>query len=400
MKRLLIISITLIINYPAFCQTGNTLIASLVNQVSSDSLMSYVRILSGEDSVIIGPDKTIIRHRVSYRNNNLAADYLKQKLSALNLVTSDDIFSASGRNIYSIQPGSIHPDRQFIICAHYDAADDFAADDNATGVAAVLETARILSAQLFPYTLVYAFWDEEEAGLFGSTRFAARARSNNTLIEGVVNLDMLGYDKNSDGKMEIHSENIANSLFLGNLIITVNGQNNLSLKPELYNPGSNESDHYSFWRQNFGAVMVSEGIYGGDLNPFYHLPADRIDQINPSYFAEQGRLALATMATLATTGTASKVHDLSKQEWAFQLTVHTNPVGRDFRLYYQLPVNEYVSIDLMSIQGQVLQNLYAGSQVAGRHNTEFNASDLPPGIYFVRLTTRLGTIMRKILLVK
>ena len=82
--------------------------------------------------------ETVIKHRVSYRENNLAADYLKKKFTGLDLNTTDDIFSTSGRNIYASSNGTTYPDRQFILCAHYDAEAIVAADDNAPGVAAVL----------------------------------------------------------------------------------------------------------------------------------------------------------------------------------------------------------------------------------------------------------------------
>jgi len=57
-----------------------------------------------------------------------------------------------------VQEGYLYPEKQFIICAHYDAVDVYCADDNATGVAAVIEAARILSQYNFKYTLIYALW--------------------------------------------------------------------------------------------------------------------------------------------------------------------------------------------------------------------------------------------------
>ncbi|MBU1298461.1 MAG: M20/M25/M40 family metallo-hydrolase [Bacteroidetes bacterium] len=188
-----------------FCQNHNPFIEDLMNQANLDSLVSFVRILSGEDSVMISDTTVLISHRISYLGNDLAADYIKQKLESYELETYDQRYSEFGRNIYSIQRGTAFPDIYFIYCAHYDAVTEHCADDNASGVAGVLEAARILSNYQFDYTIIYALWDEEEYGGIGSRYFAASANSNNMDIQGVLNFEMGGWDSNNDGLMDIHT---------------------------------------------------------------------------------------------------------------------------------------------------------------------------------------------------
>ena len=105
----------------------------------------------------------------------------------------------------------------FILCAHYDAVDFYCADDNASGVTAVLEAARILSEYQFNYTIVYALWDEEESGKHGSYYYATMADSNDLDIQGVLNLEMFGWDEDGDGLIDIHTNDIANSVSLANI---------------------------------------------------------------------------------------------------------------------------------------------------------------------------------------
>ena len=121
------------------------IVADIISQTNLDSLISYVRILSGEDSVWIGNTRVLIQNRGS-SGGDLAADYLIQKFESYNLEAYDQSYSSTGRNVYAVQEGYLYPEKQFIICAHYDAVDVYCADDNATGVAAVIEAARILSA--------------------------------------------------------------------------------------------------------------------------------------------------------------------------------------------------------------------------------------------------------------
>ncbi|MCK7528498.1 MAG: M28 family metallopeptidase [Ignavibacteriales bacterium] len=144
--------------------------------------------------------------------------------------------------------GTVYPEEYFIYCAHYDAVTFYCADDNASGVAAVLEAAGILSNYQFEYSIIYALWDEEEVGLVGSDFFAEQADSNDMDIKGVLNFEMSGWDSNSDGLMDIHTRPISNSVLLGNFLFAIDSIYNLPLQPVIYNP-VRASDHNSFWQK-------------------------------------------------------------------------------------------------------------------------------------------------------
>jgi hypothetical protein len=280
-------------------QDYEPLIENIINQTNLDSLISYVRILSGEDSVRIGDSKELIQHRINARGNDLAADYIEQQLKTYGLETYVQNYSPSGRNVYARQPGYLFPEREIIICAHYDAVDYYCADDDASGVAAVLEAARILSVYPFNYTLIYALWDEEEIGLYGSTFYAAQANGNDTDIRGVINVDMIGWDSDDNGLIEIHSSDYASSNELANLLVGINSIYSLSLNPVIYDPGTIYSDHSPFWFNGYGAVLLIEAYFGGDFNPYYHSSEDRISRFNLPYFFNAAKLSIGSFSTLA-----------------------------------------------------------------------------------------------------
>lgn len=296
--RIIILSQFILIPF-CFSQNYNPFIEELMNQTNLDSLISYVRILSGEDSVLIADSTVLITHRISRLGNDLAAEYLKQKLEGYGLETHDQRYSEDGRNIYSIQRGTVFPQKYFIYCAHYDAVANYCADDNASGVAGVLEAARILSKHQFQYSIIYAFWDEEEIGALGSEFYAAQADSNNMDIKDVLNFDMGGWDSNNDGLIDVHTQEIANSVYLANFLVVIGSLYNLPLSPVIYNPGTGLSDHWFFWQFNYGAVLFYEAHWGGDFNPYYHTDEDRIDKFNLTYFHNISKLGLASIATLA-----------------------------------------------------------------------------------------------------
>ncbi len=273
-------------------------VGEIIDRTNLDSLIAYVRILSGEDSVWINGSKVRIENRKSDPGNNLAADYIKNKLDSYELEVYDQSYSEEGRNIYAVQPGILHPEEEYIICAHYDAVDDYCADDNASGVAAVLEAARLLSQYNINYTLIYAFWDQEEIGTVGSRYYASQAMNDQAEIRGVLNLDMLGWDSNDDGLVDIHSDDVADSDSLANLLLINNSLYEINLNPVIYNPGTGASDHSSFWLNEYGAILLIEAYYGEDMNPYYHSNEDRIDKFNLPYFHNLSKLAVGSIASM------------------------------------------------------------------------------------------------------
>ena len=388
-------------------QTYNPLIDELINQTNLDSLVSFVRILSGEDSVIIGGSKVVIHHRVSNNNNNLAADYIKQKLEEYGLDTYDQLYyDPYGRNIYAIQPGILYPDEQYIICAHYDAVDFYCADDDASGVAAVLEAARILSDYQLDYTLIYALWDEEEIGLYGSGYYAEQAFINNDDILGVVNLEMFGWDSNDDGKMDIHTKNIANSVTLANLVYNIVSVYNLSLDPVIYNPGTNSSDHFSFWNRGYSAIVFSEAFYGGDFNPYYHTSGDRVQNFNLPYFHNLAKLAVGSISTLVEVNPLVSVENEELHiPLSFKIQNYPNPFNPGTKIKFTIPQDrrretQNVKLVVYNILGSEIATLVDDERPAGIYEIEWDATGLPGGVYIVTLNSSENMINTKMVLLK
>ncbi len=269
-----------------------------------DSLIFFVEELSGEVQTIIGGTPYTIVSRNKYQSSNeKAADYIEQKLEYYGLDVYNQSFSSTGRNVYGVQLGTDYPNQKYIICAHYDDMPSGpiapGADDNASGTAAVLEAARIISQYISEYTIIYALWDEEEGGLFGSNYYANLAAANGDSILGVVNLDMIAYDSDNDSVGEIHIRSIANSLSLKDKMVEVNTNYNIGIIPSIINPGTTASDQASFWNNGYGALLLIEEYYGGDFNAYYHTTNDLITHFNQPYYLMMSKTALGTLATLA-----------------------------------------------------------------------------------------------------
>lgn len=283
-------------------------IQDIINQVDINRLSLIMNEFSGEQSTVVNGSTVTILNR-QQANNDLAADYLVERFQELdNITITDQSFNSNGRNIIATQLGQTNPNNIYVICAHYDTVANFCADDNATGTAAVLEVARLLSTQCLDNTIVYALWDEEEIGLRGSAFYADLAVANGDNILGVLNMDMMGYDGDApgqpgDNEFDIDYRNIAGSVAMKNDIISVLNAYTFDLSVIEVNPGTTASDHSSFWfagngtSDAFSAVLVGESWETNDQTPAYHTPADRFATLDLQYYHEMVKLIAAYTAT-------------------------------------------------------------------------------------------------------
>jgi hypothetical protein len=111
-------------------------------------------------------------------------------------------------DVVAVQRGDSDPDRVIVLTGHIDSrvsdirdatADAPGADDDASGVAVVIEAARVLSRYRFPATLVYGVLSGEEQGLFGGKLLAATAKAQNWRIEADLNNDIVGATRGQNG---------------------------------------------------------------------------------------------------------------------------------------------------------------------------------------------------------
>ncbi len=128
---------------------------------------------------------------------------------------------ATGVNVVGRLPGTETPAEQILIAAHYDHLPDCpGADDNASGVAGVLEAARVLTQRSYPRTLIFGCWDEEEDGLTGSEAYAAAAMQAGDNVVFNYNLEMIGYSDPAPNTQTIPG---GLDLLFPNQIVTLEG---------------------------------------------------------------------------------------------------------------------------------------------------------------------------------
>ncbi len=172
-------------------------------------------------------------------------------------------------NVVGTKLGTVYPNQEFIVGAHFDSVDNPGADDNASGVALVLEAARVLSAYDSDYTIRFIAFDREEQGLVGSYWYVQDHLTDDIL--SMISTDMVAYNTGAN-RVSIES----GSTWLKSNLAAAVAEYGDGLGYELL-PGSYGSDHYYFEQFGFDAAMYIED-WG---NPFYHSSRDNVDE--PDY---------------------------------------------------------------------------------------------------------------------
>jgi len=297
------------------------------------------------------------------------------------------------QNVIATKTGTVYPDEQVIICGHFDNTSeqpyDIApgSDDNGSGSTAVIEAARLFANASFEKTVKFCLWTGEEQGLLGSAAYAADAYMSGDNIVGAYNFDMIGYDSNGDGIIELHCGTMSPSISLGDLFMTVISDYNINLNPEQLTYGSTDrSDHASFWDYDYPAILGIED-FSGDFNPYYHTTGDNMSHINASYFWEFTRAAIGAAATLATPdSTMTSIGEPGVLASRFVLYgIYPNPFNASTTISFALPAVSDVNLAVYDILGRKVAQLYDGQLGVGAHRIAWKADDMSSGLYFYRL---------------
>jgi hypothetical protein len=391
-----------------FAQDWDPVLQGYIDQVNLDSLVHTVRILSGEDSVMIcGKMYRIEDREFGSFGNELAAYYIKHKLEDygynVNVMVYQDEWEPphTGRNIYTETTGIENPEEKYILCAHFDSEMAYCADDNASSVSALLEAARIFSKTTTKNTIIFAFWDSEEWGTHGSRVFVERGNLDSTKITGVINCEMFGWDSNDDALMEIHTRDFAESPQLANIINSLISVYEIGLIPVILNPGSWSSDHGSFWMYGISAVCIGEAFHAGDQNPYYRTEEDRIDKFNLPYFHKLSKLAVASIGYFALGNTLTCVNEPSAQPYTLILEQnYPNPFNASTVIPYQVPIESHVQLNIYNSLGEQVTVLVNERKPAGNYGIRFNGESYPSGLYIYTLSVGGNVLSKKMLLMK
>jgi hypothetical protein len=282
----------------------NPLIREMMNQVSQDSMQATVQHLQDYGGRFFKSDEAFA-----------ASDWVASRMAALGLEVEQQPFYVSSwvgsgdaaPNVIGIQRGTLYPDEYVVCGSHFDSFtwdvmyggnSAPGADDNATGVASVLESARIMTQYEFEYSIVYCAYGAEEEGLYGSEAYASRCQEQGMQILGYFNNDMNGYLNPGD---PIHIDLIyPNSVApIGDYYMNVASVYFPELPVRHVNFNEGDSDHTSFNNHGYMGIYPFEDYQ--NYSPYIHTTSDVIGtSVNSFEMGQQYcRMNIGCLAELA-----------------------------------------------------------------------------------------------------
>jgi Zn-dependent M28 family amino/carboxypeptidase len=238
-------------------------------------------------------------------NMERAAAYIARELEPSGCAVSDQWFPAAGakfRNVIAVF-GPETRDR-VVVGAHYDAAEGHpGADDNASGVAGLIELARLLQGRLFRKRVELVAFALEEAPFFGTEEMGSvvhvrSLHASGGRIAAMLSLEMIGFFSDRPGSQEFPFAALK-ALYptTGNFIMVAGRFRDARLTQRIKRamrrgsdlavhainaprslPGLDLSDNASYWDRGDPAVMVTDSAFY--RNPNYHTAGDRPETLD------------------------------------------------------------------------------------------------------------------------
>lgn len=277
------------------------LVRPVVDAVSQANWEKIVRELSGVDPITVGGRSLLLTSRdTATEGSRLAADHLQGVLAGLGYTVTTQDFTCHGmpsRNLVVSLPGNGSVAARVVLGAHYDCTNDRdagnapGADDNASGVAAVVEAARVLKGRSFTNPVDLVLFGAEEPGMCGSEHYLREARARGTSFRGAIVLDMIGY---YDRHYELTIEGVPGIReWMDYPVEAVRTYTGLG---SVQTFDSEDSDHVSFQDQGIPAYLLIESDWD---HPNYHTAHDTFANLQPHFGYEATRATVATLAAAA-----------------------------------------------------------------------------------------------------
>lgn len=253
-----------------------------------------------------------LSHLVRERDPYLATEghfyvkeYIHQELSQLGTVQRHSFrtlkkFANSVHENLVLQLQGNQPLPPILVGAHFDAVPGSpGADDNASGIAVLLELAKHFHQHPARHPIHFIGFDMEEYGRLGSQAYAQELRQNRTKITTMISLEMLGYIDPQLGSQQYPSKLAYFYPSTGDFIALLGNLRSIPTLAKLSShmkycgapcewlpvplrgtmlPDTRRSDHASFWDQGYSALMVTDTA--NLRNPHYHKPSDTIETLN------------------------------------------------------------------------------------------------------------------------
>jgi len=296
---------------------------TVISEVSEARILNHIHALEGEKHPESSPDA--LRATVDYLADQMRSAGLAPTRQAIDTEAFALFPNVIGRLAEKFStPGSSEKER-LVIGAHYDTvASSPGADDNASGLAVLLEVARVVSGRTLPGIVgkrvpEFVAFSMEEAGFIGSDYYVQEAEGSGAPLWGAIILECVGYTDRRPGSQQVPPGFPIRLPDKGDFIGLVGNARAAPIQAAfesaakeaaptlsyigLLVPGGGEavpdtrrSDHVPFWDRGHRAVMLTDTA--NFRNPNYHRESDRLETLDIAFVSDVARALAATVIDL------------------------------------------------------------------------------------------------------
>jgi hypothetical protein len=378
----------------------DSIINSCLNEINPDSIVNTIQSLQNFSTrFMLEPNRKDIA--VFLKEKFISMGYINTILDSFLTITDFNyapfylVDTTWQYNVIATLDGSEYPDSVCIVGGHYDSFSDSilvgkgsGADDDASGIAAIIEIARIFKkVNYYPrLSIKFIAFAAEELTLFsdvsGSSYYANKAYANNEKIKFYANNDMISNQSSANPwKCRFHC--FTGMSWMKNFAISM-CQNYTSISPVI--SGDNAlGDSHSFWQNGFQTVYFEEYEFSSN----YHTVLDIVDSINKDYCAEVAKISMALL--INGSQTYSGIDENNNISIQLDVKIYPNPAKDWISITIKKSTilkNTFVSI--YNIQGQILLQ-----QQIQKEKTELDVSTISKGLYFIKLSIGEGIVAKK-----
>ena len=380
-------------------------IENLLSQINADSLLRTVMDLQNFES----------RFALREGGNIGVAEYLVQRLNNYGITAEIDSFYKTDYNwlvgnvgqwFYNVKGVLPSPDPKddslVLIGAHLDAIainqyyqlQSMApgADDNASGVAVMIELARICHANdlQFRRDIHFMAYDGEELGLYGSYADAQKRSEAGEKIAIMLNNDMVSFQPDDNWRVML--------LWYNNALDIVSRAADLcaqytDIDPVVPSESENElsrySDSYAYYEWGYRAVFAVEYTFSTS----YHTEHDVWDSNTYAYHADIARYNMAMLMDYAESTNVG----IDEHPAVSNTHVYPNPVANTLTVQYRLDEDSPVNISVLDLTGRMVLYQPEALQSAGINHAMLDFTSLPAGIYMCQIRTKRGVETVKVI---
>ena len=390
-RNLFLVGFFSLFSVTTYSQTYIQAYQNAVDQCSQDNITNYLTQFEAFG---------VKRRGTAALQNTL--DWLKSEYLSYGYTTSqlvEDSYSYSGftcKNLVVTKMGTVYPNTYVIVCGHYDSIVGTGTNDNGSGVAAILEVARILKDIPTEYSIKFINFSGEEDGLRGSQHFVnaiVNGTSPKMDIRLVFNLDEVG------GVAGLINDTITCERDTGSPTSNNAASNaktqELIACTELYSPLNTflsyayASDYMTFEDNN----EIITGFFETNETEHRHTENDLLVNMDPEYNYNVAKAAIGATMHFAVASTS--VLDATTFQEDFQVSFFPNPAKDVLTINKGTLTDSNYTFSIVDMQGKtVLTQKFENTNLL----QQINVQQLNRGIYLAIIETQTQTISKKIVI--